>query len=104
MSSDPARIVAHAIRRGAQRHSERKGHPVSRAIILSLDPLELDLLGSDMTLNDDDVDFSQEVERYDASEGLNVGDTLSLIEVEEGDWIAVGVISDTEVRPIPEGE
>jgi hypothetical protein len=102
--SHSARILARAIRHGAQRHSERKGHPVSRAVITSLDPLALDLLGSDMTLGDDDVDFSQEVERYDASEGLNVGDTLTLMEVQEGDWIAVGVVSDTEVRPIPEGE
>ena len=102
MSREPARIVARAIRRGAQRHSERKGRSVSRAVITALDPLELDLLGSDMALDADDVDFSQEVERYDASEGLNVGDTLSLIEVEEGDWIAVGVVSDTEVRPVPE--
>lgn len=104
MSRDPARIVAHAIRRGAQRHSERKGNPVSRARIVSLDPLSLDLLGSDMTLDDDDVDLSQEVARYDASEGLEVGDTLTLMEVEEGDWVAVGVVSDTEVRPVPEGE
>jgi hypothetical protein len=101
MSSAAARRLAHAIRQGARQHDRKAGRRVYRGVIRTLSPLSLDLLGVDLTLDDRDVELSQDVLRYDASEGLRVGDTLALLEVQEGDWIAVSVVSDTTIRPVP---
>lgn len=101
MSSHAAKILAHAIRHGAKRHDQNAGRRVYRGTITSLSPLAIDLHGVDLNLDEDDVELSQEVERYKASEGLQVGDQLGLIEVQDGDWIAVSVQSDTTVRSVP---
>lgn len=101
MSSQAAKILAHAIRNGAKRHDQNAGRRVYRGTITSLSPLAIDLHGVDLNLDDQDVEFSQDVARYDASEGLHAGDQLGLIEVADGDWIAVSVQSDTAVRTVP---
>lgn len=93
--------VAHAIRAGARRHEERNGRRVYRGVITSLAPLAIDLLGVDLALDALDVDFSQDVARYAASEGLQIGDSLALNEVADGEWVAVTVISDTAIRAVP---
>lgn len=101
MSREAARIVATAIRNGVRRHEERVGPRVYRGTITGLSPLAIDLHGVDLNLDDQDVQLSQDVQRYDTSEGLAVGDQLALIEVAEGDWIATTVISDTAIRSVP---
>jgi hypothetical protein len=101
MSKVAARILSSAIRAGARRHEERTGRRVYRGVITSLAPLGVDLEGLDLSLDAQDIQLSQDVERYKASEGLHVGDGLALLEVDDGDWIAVTVISDTAVRTVP---
>lgn len=101
MSRQAARILAGAIRRGAQRHDQKVGRRVYRGVITSLSPLGIDLLGVDLSLDNTDVQLSQDVARYDASEGLRIGDSLALLEVDEGDWLAVTVVSDTTIRTVP---
>jgi hypothetical protein len=95
VSSHAARTLAHAIRRGAQRHDERQGRRVYRGTITSLSPLGVDLLGVDLTLDEDDLELSADVEAYDTTTGLAVGDVLMLLEVEDGDFVAVAVVADT---------
>lgn len=95
MSSQAAKILAHAIRHGARRHEQRHGRRVYRGTITSLSPLGVDLLGVDLTLDADDIDLSQDVALYDQNVGLVVGDVLALIEPEQGDFIATTVVSDT---------
>lgn len=101
--SEAARILADAIRGDGRRRAKRENRSRARATVTSVDPLELDLHGSDLVLDDDDVEFSQDVARYSASEGLDEGDVLVLIEVDEGDWVAVTVVSDKDVRAVPDG-
>lgn len=101
MPIESARILAHAIRHGAARHEQRHGRRSYRGTITSLTPLAIDLHGVDLNLDDQDVELSQDVQRYDASEGLQIGDQLALLEVAPGDWIAATVISDTTIRSVP---
>lgn len=93
--------IAEVIRAGARAEGDRRGRHGSRGRITALTPLTVDLLGIDLTLNASEVELSADVLRYDASEGLQVGDALALVEVGEGDWIAVAVLSDTTIRPVP---
>lgn len=93
------RHLARGIRAALRRHDERRGRHVARGRIITLNPLGVDLLESDLTLDEDDIDLSQDVRRYDATEGLAVDDVLALLEVAEGDWIAVSVLSDHAVEP-----
>lgn len=103
MSRDAARAAAAAIREGARRQVDRQRGGTARATVTRVSPLELDLHGSDLTLDADDVELSQDVRRYHASEGLKVGDVLVVTEVDEGDWIAQTVTSDSDVTPAGEG-
>lgn len=100
MPRKAARMLADAIRAGARRHDENAGRRVYRGVITGLSPLAVDLLGVDLNLDDQDIELSQDVARYDASEGLDVGDALALLEVDDGDWIAVSVLSETTIRPV----
>lgn len=95
-----AQTLAGAIRRGAERSHERRGPRVYRATITSLDPFGADLHGVDLTLDADDVTYTDTVVKYDADTGLKVGDELALLEVEntdtDVDFLAVAVVPDTE--------
>lgn len=100
MSRRAARIVAHAIRAGAQRHSERTGPGRYEATITAWDGQDrftLDLLDTDLELDEGDVVLGQTVRKYDADVGLAVDDGLVLLEVgpsDAPDFIAVDVVSD----------
>lgn len=94
-----ARKMADAFRAAAERHSERQGPGRWRATVTrwaSADDFELDLHGSDLTLDEQDVTLGQTVRRYDADTGIDEGDALILVELDEGDFVAVDVESDTE--------
>lgn len=100
MSSRAARTLAHAIRKGADRHAERHGPSVYRATITALDPFGADLHGTDLSLDADDVTYAQAVTAYDTATGLAVGDELTLVEIKNApfdvDYVAVGVVPHTE--------
>ena len=95
MTSQAARILAGAIRHGARRHHEHVGPRMYRATIISLDPLGVDLLGVDLNLDDQDIEMSTTVETYDQAIGLQLGDVLMLNEVQDGDFVAIAVVSDS---------
>jgi hypothetical protein len=90
----PAKIVAAALHRRVRATTEAAppARTTSRASVLNVSPLRLDLHGSALVLDADDVEFGREVARYVADEGLSRGDVLVLTEVDEGDWIAVAVV------------
>lgn len=95
MTSQAAQTLAAAIRHGARRHDERHGPRVYRGTITSLSPLGVDLLNTDLSLDADDIEYSTTVTDYDTATGLVKGDVLALIEVDDGDFVAVAVVSDT---------
>jgi len=94
-----ARKMADAFRAAADRHAERHGPGRYRATVTTWngqDDFELDLHGSDLTLDQDDVTLDQTVRRYDADTGIAEDDALILLELGEGDFVAVGVESDED--------
>lgn len=94
-----------AIRAGARRHAERIGRSVHRGRVSQVSPLIVDLLASDLLLEEDQIELGQDVARYDDTDGIAVGDILALLEVEQGDWIAVTVVSDRHpTRPASQDE
>lgn len=84
---DQAARLASAIRLGIERLHERHGLGRRRGTVLSTSPLRVDLHGEDMELDGQDVTLGRSV----ASEGVSEGDVLVLVEVDEGEWVAVDV-------------
>jgi hypothetical protein len=97
---DAARLLADAFHLAGQRQAERRGRQHGRGEITSLSPLIMNLLGTDLVLGQDDVELGASVLRFDASEGLAVGDVLALVEMAEGEWMAVDVGTAKTIRPV----
>jgi hypothetical protein len=85
--TEPAKRIAAAIRRGAAREHERRGPGRRRATVLDTTPLKVDLHGTDLTLEGDDVALGKTVR----ATGVAVGDVLVLVEVDRDEWVAVDV-------------
>ena len=69
---------------------ERTGRETHRGIIRDTEPLVVDLLGSNLLLDEEDIELGQWVRLYDQSVGLEVGETLVL--TRHGDeFVAVDV-------------
>jgi hypothetical protein len=99
--TDAARLLADAFHLAARRQSERRGRQHGRGEITSLAPLIVNLLGTDLVLGAADIELGASVLRFDATEGLAVGDVLALAEMAEGEWMAVDVGTAKTIRPVP---
>lgn len=88
MSRAAARRIADAMRGAADRSHERRGTGRHRGTVLRVDPLLIDLHGSDLELDADDVTIGRSVT---AGGGIAKGDVLILVEVDEDDYVAVDV-------------
>jgi hypothetical protein len=98
MARRSVKRLARAIRALSQR-AVQHGAPEGTLLgeIVGLNPLRVDLIDlDDDPLDSDDLLISQDVRRYHRYVGLEVGDNLILAPHEE-DFIAVGVVSDTDV-------
>jgi hypothetical protein len=92
-------MVAAAIQQAPKRHQEQNGSGRYRATVTRWDSpgaFTVDLHGHDLDLTDDDVTLGQTVRRYEADVGIKEGDNLVLLELADGDFVAVEVESDTE--------
>ncbi len=104
MSRAAARIIASAIHGAPKRHAEEQGPGRYRASVKRWDSQSrfvLDLHGQDLELDEDDVTLGQSVRRYDAGPKIKVGDVLVLVEIDDGDFSAVDVESDTKNAGTP---
>lgn len=81
-----ARQFADAMRLAAERSHERRGTGRYRATVLAVNPLRLDLHGSDLQ-----IDSGVTLERRVAADGFEIGDVLILLEVDDGEFVAIGV-------------
>lgn len=89
---DAARRIAGAMRSAAEREHERRGPGRHRGSVVQVSPLRVDLHGSDLDpLDGDDVTLGKSVT---AAGPLAEGDVLVLIEVEDGEYVAVDVEED----------
>lgn len=86
-------------RRAAQaaaRKSRETAHEVNTrplyAPVRSADPLEVEVEGTSLTLDDDDLTLCDVVVRYIADTGLTESDALVVTEMQNGDWLAHAVV------------
>lgn len=66
------------------------------AIVRQPEPLQVELSESNLVLDEGDVSFGQAVRRYLADKGLEEGDSLMLVPLPTGDYVAVEVLSEAE--------
>lgn len=85
--------TALAMRALSQRTARHASQTPQRAVILRLDPLQIELAHSALTLDDSQFTLSHSVRKYDAQYGLSVGDTLIVTPVAGGDLVATAVIA-----------
>lgn len=92
-----ARKIARAIDAAPRRHHEEEKVRYRGELVRwrGEDDFRVDLHGEDLRLDEDDVTLGQTVRRYNADTGLRRGDALILLELGEGDFVAVDVESDT---------
>jgi hypothetical protein len=62
-------------------------------VVRSVSPLQVELGHTNDVLDSDELVVTQEVRRYDAQVGLEVGDSLALMPMESGEYLAVGVVA-----------
>jgi hypothetical protein len=99
-----ARAIARAVKEGSRTGHDDYGGGRYRATVtrwVSQSDFRLDVHGEDLELDEDDVNLGQSVRRYDAGPGIDVGDSLILIEVGEDDFVAVEVESVTASAGTP---
>jgi hypothetical protein len=95
-----ARDFVDAIRTGARQDAEERGPGRFRGEVTRWggeDDFVIGLHGEDMDLDEDDVTLGQSVRTYHRDVGIDVGDTLILVEVGEADFVAVDVESDNDL-------
>jgi hypothetical protein len=64
------------------------------AVVLRLNPLQVEFTESRLVLDDDDLTIAQSVRKYDLDHGLKVGDTVLVQPVGDGDYVIVAVVSE----------
>lgn len=66
-----------------------------------VNPLEIELMHTDDVIDSDELVVTQAVRQYDRDVGLKAGDSVTLMQMENGEVVAIGVISDS---PLHDGE
>lgn len=84
--------LATAIKGHARRMVERHGRRSVEGIVVSLDPLVVTVDGLDDDLDENDITFGGALAAHLVDEPLEAGDTLALLEVSPGDYIATDVL------------
>ena len=68
------------------------------AIVRTTDPLSAERIQGHETLTEEDLVVGQSATVYDKSEGIDVGDTLVIVLMSNGDWLVQDVLSDKDVE------
>lgn len=95
-----SRKAAGRLARSVRSHSKRSVNynQSNRAphygVVLSTDPWEVEMHDGELLLEADDLVVTQWVEKYHVLYGVDVGDTVVITEMRDGDWMLSDVISD----------
>lgn len=98
MRSTAARL-AEGMRAATAAHNKSRGTGRYRATVISWTSqsrFELEAHGVDLQLDEEDVTLGQTVRAYDVLHPIHAGDALILVEVAEGDYVAVDVESEED--------
>lgn len=69
--------------------------------VLDIDPWTIELHGAATVLDADDLTISRWVEQYHHWVGVEVDDTAVLVEMEDGDYVVVDVVTDSDLLDLP---
>jgi hypothetical protein len=101
----PIRDLAAAILEASRREAEDVHRGLFFGEVTTRDPLSVDLQGSSLSLTEDeDLVLTQTVRQYDRDQGLDPGDLLVCVEMPDGDWVALDVVTgdeDDDPNPTP---
>jgi hypothetical protein len=93
VSAPAVQRLARSLRRHAAHQVHRHAARPVEAQVKAIDPLVLDVHGSEAILTDDDVTIGAALDAHFTADGpLEVGDTLVLVETDPGDYAAVDVL------------
>jgi hypothetical protein len=93
--------AASAIRSHVHDVHQVRDRSIHYCSVQQLTPLVLRLYDTGLELReeDDDLTISQTIRRYDADVGLTVDDTITAVQMNDHEWLAIDVISTTEIPP-----
>lgn len=90
-----SREFVRALHRVTERSARYHASPPTRyAVVHTIDPITAELVDRRELLDDEDLVLGQTVLTYDEAVGIEVGDTLCVIEMSNGDFTAIEVLSD----------
>lgn len=92
-----ARGVAEAIRKQARRQAHGLSRHLRYAIVRKEAPLKAELTDSHKLLDGDDLVLGQWARHYDTVYSIDKGDTLVVQLMDNGDYLVVDVVSDTQL-------
>ena len=96
--------VARSIRDFTERAAEaRDSGKFIFGTVHDTDPWEVELHDASVMLHEDDLTISRWVEQYDHWKGVDVDDTVVLVEMEDGDYVVVDVVTDGALLDFPAG-
>lgn len=87
------RRAVEAVRSHASRSVEYLTREPDYAVVRKLNPLEVELSSSAMTLDSEQLVVTQHVREYDLRHGLKVGDAVKVSLMRNGDWLVEHVIA-----------
>lgn len=98
MSRQARTKLARAMRASTQKHTAAMLQYQGYAIVRSADPLQVELQDRGLVLGEDELVVSQWVRFYDYQHNLEVGDTLLVTQMRNGDFLAHDVISTQKIE------
>jgi hypothetical protein len=84
--------LARAIRQVGEKQIGHHVRKPDKALVLTADPLRVELVGSRVNLDDEEILLAHGVRKYDQEHGLKPGDVLLVVPTHSEDWIATNVV------------
>lgn len=91
------RRAAEALTAHVKKTSDFLSRPVEQAIVQTIDPLSAELLSGGLVLDDGQLVLGTWARKYDQDHGIEVGDTLTVVEVAGDDYVVLEVHGEKEV-------
>lgn len=97
---DGRRQLARAIDQHTDGAARSLGQRREYATVRGIAPLQIEMHGSGLLLDEDDLVISQWVRRYDYDIEIEVGDTVVVDHLPNDDFLVADVVTDTEAYPL----
>lgn len=91
-----ARQLARAMRDHTMRAHDALSPKVRKSVVRQTNPLIVELVDAPITLTDDQLALGSWLRFFDERYGLTVGDTVFLVPLTDGSWLAIDAVSDAD--------